>query len=678
MNAEKPNMPRMGWHFDFHSHKDIRINHNPDVATFARTLSGSGVAEIITFAKGHHGFAYYPSDVGTVHPKMKGDAFGDIVAACKAEGIDVLAYISFGIDGEAGRQHPDWLRMDAPDKPHFLTEDWFSYVCPFTSYMDELVLPMLAEIVEAYPVDGFFFDTMGALNTCYCSSCRNEFTRLYGRDIPANSEDEDWGLYGRFRRDRGYRMIERLCRFIEQAKAGLKIGFNHLGTQYFPDPVPEGLTCITLDFSTAGLQAAQGSLCAAFGSTSDKPSDVMVTIFNQGWGDWSPRTLGVIELSSAAIWARGARPYLGDRTHPENRLTSISSKAMAHMADVQKEMVRHYPAEDAQASPDILLLHGPRTMYGPNIEEFAGGSSGVLPLRGAHQLLIDAGCNLGAVAEAFLKNHLHRARLVVLPEMRAIEPDTERLLRGYVERGGSVLIVGKLPVCDGRELEWAGVARKDAPWQDHIYLPAWRNASLEDSVLVRGDFHEVTLKGAEMILPAIQPYDCRHGLRFGWGIAPPADQASEHPVLTKHSLGQGYVWYLEAGVFSDYVERGNWTQIDWMRGLLAEVLPNPLVRVETAGGAMEPVAHSNDATTWVFLIHHGAERVVGDGSWARVLGPVPTVPLKLELRDPAGRSPASVTLQGLDVPWRVIGDVVEIATNMDRLWSVLRVDWENR
>ena len=118
-------MHRLAWHFDFHSHKSIRINHDPDVAGMADTLAEAGVDEIITFAKCHTGFAYYPSRVGHPHPRMIGDAFGEVVRACKARGLRVLAYISFGIDGEAGRRHPEWAQVSDPAVGPHLTEDHF-------------------------------------------------------------------------------------------------------------------------------------------------------------------------------------------------------------------------------------------------------------------------------------------------------------------------------------------------------------------------------------------------------------------------------------------------------------------------------------------------------------------------------------------------------------------------
>lgn len=35
-------MDRLAWHFDFHSHRAIRINHDPDVAGIARSLKENG------------------------------------------------------------------------------------------------------------------------------------------------------------------------------------------------------------------------------------------------------------------------------------------------------------------------------------------------------------------------------------------------------------------------------------------------------------------------------------------------------------------------------------------------------------------------------------------------------------------------------------------------------------
>ena len=668
-------MRRMGWHFDLHSHKNIRINHDPDVGGMARTLQECGVEEIITFAKGHDGFACYPTRVGTVHPRMKGDAFGDTVAACKAEGIRVLAYISFGVDGEAGRRHADWVQMGAPGVPDFFSEDWFVNVCPFTPYLDALVLPMIAEIVDDYPVDGFFFDTMGAMRVCHCATCRAEFLDTHGLPVPDKPEDKQWGTYGQFRRLRGWKMIQGVCRFIEDRKPGLKIGFNQIGTPGFPEPAPQGLTCLTLDFTTSGPQSLQASLCAAFGSTADRPSDVMNTIFNQGWGDWSPRPHPILEQSCATIWARKSRPYIGDRTHPANRLTSISVRAMKKMARMQRDMAANYPPVESALAPDILVLHGPATMYGADFVDFDRGAEGLKPLKGSHHLLLDAGANFSVVAEAYLERHLSSVTVVIIPEMQTISAETNRSLMEFVDNGGTLLVVGDLPACDGAPMNWTGVSHHGKPWQDHIYLPALDDSMGNDPILVRGDFHRLNLDEANSFLPSIAPYDCEHGVRFGQGIGPPSDAPSEWPALTRLPRGAGAVWYLGAKIFSDYEAHGNWTQIAWLRDLLALILPEPVARVTCDSGGIEIVAHENAESTWVFLIHHGGEQLIGERRWARTFEPMPARAVQVAIRDRQGDLPDTVTMRGEAIPWGEKDGAVMIPMVLDRVWSVLRVDW---
>lgn len=156
-------MKKLAWHFDFHSHKSVRIGHDPDSEGIAEALADARVEEMITFAKCHIGFSYYPTKVGTRHPRMKGDPFGDVLKACKTKGIKVLAYVSFGIDGEAGRKHHDWVQMSAPGV-RYLSRDQFISVCPFTPYLEKGFLPQLKEIIERYEPHGFFFDARGAFH----------------------------------------------------------------------------------------------------------------------------------------------------------------------------------------------------------------------------------------------------------------------------------------------------------------------------------------------------------------------------------------------------------------------------------------------------------------------------------------------------------------------------------
>lgn len=668
-------MKRLAWHFDFHSHKNIRIGHNPDPDGMARALREAGVEEMATFAKGHNGFAYYPTQVGTVHPQMKGDPFGDVVNACKTEDIDVVAYISFGIDGEAGRKHNEWVQVSAGGP--ILNDDWFISLCPFTPYTDELMMPQIREVLENYPVDGLFFDTMGALGTCYCDCCQADFKALHGSEIPRDPEMPNWRDYGWFRHERGIELLNRVASFIADVRPGTRCGFNQIGTMRFPEPMPEGISHLSLDFTTSGPQSLQASAFSAYGSTSGLPAEVMSTIFNGGWGDWSPRPPAGLEQEAVAVWARNCRPYIGARIHPENRFDPVVTGALTLLGDLQNRVAAAYPEDDARLTPDILLLHGPYAMYGPDFSRFAHDRAGIDPLLGAHRLLLDSGANFAIVAEHMLTDHIGQCKLLILPEAPGIDPSTAVVIRDYVEKGGQVLLVGQVPIAGDSRLPWTGVTAAEAPWQDHIYLPAWDDDALP--VLVRGDFYAASLNGAECILSAIRPYDCDHGVRFGWGIGPPSTEPSEHPALTCFTSGKGKVWHLAAPIFRDYVVHMDWTQMIWFRTLLTRLLPDAAATVVTETGLVELVLHANENSTWAFLVNHTGEQLAASATrvgqaWSRTLR-VPAQRLTLTLRDAAGREPSRVTFGGVPVAFSMDEDAVVIDTVLEATWSVARVDW---
>jgi hypothetical protein len=505
--------------------------------------------------------------------------------------------------------------------------------------------------------------------------CQRDFRQAHGAAIPREPSDPHWDLYGRFRHDRSLAMIERVGRFIAERLPGAKVGFNQVGTVRFPEPMPSGISCLTLDFTTSTPQSLQASLCAAYGSTADLPADVMNTIFNQGWGDWSPRPAAALEQEAAAVWARGCLPVVGDRLHPANRFDPATVNAMRIVARVARRMAREYPADDARVRPDVLVLHGPAAMYGPDWSRFAIGRDGMRPLEGAHRLLLDAGWNMAIASEHVIEKALDGVRLAVLPELPAIAEATAAALQRFVTGGGQVLVVGRVPTVGGAPLGWVNVRRAESPWQDHVYLPAWGRGD-GDPVLVRGDFRCVEAVGAETVMTAIRPYDCDHGVRFGWGIGPASGEPSACPALVRHRLGDGWVWYLEPALFSDYDTHGNWTQIGWFRALLRRIVPAPTVEVESAAGSVEAVAHVNARTTWVFLLNHGGEQLVGNQRWARTFAPPPAYPITVRVRDAAGRAPRAVSVAGRPARSAVRDGAVTVSLRLAAFWRILRVDWE--
>jgi hypothetical protein len=78
-------------HLDFHTSADCEnVGADFDLEVFARTVSMGRVNSMTVFAKCHHGFSYYPTEVGTRHPNLAvPDLMGAQIEAL--HGIGVLA-----------------------------------------------------------------------------------------------------------------------------------------------------------------------------------------------------------------------------------------------------------------------------------------------------------------------------------------------------------------------------------------------------------------------------------------------------------------------------------------------------------------------------------------------------------------------------------------------------------
>jgi hypothetical protein len=279
--------------------------------------------------------------------------------------------------------------------------------------------------------------------------------------------------------------------------------------------------------------------------------------------------------------------------------------------------------------------------------------------------------------EDFLEKHLAKARVAILSEVRAIAAGTATALRCFVEAGGRLLVTGCVPAAadGGAAIDWLGMTREPAPWQDHIYLPLWQADAERSPVLVHGPFHRLALSTAEMVLPAIQPYDCSFGMRFGHATGPASFEPSAVPALTRRALGRGEVWYLEAPIGSDYYHKANYWQADWLRGLMERLLPSPAARVISEAGNVEAVPHLSERATWVFLINHGGEQIGLSQRTARTFASVPHFPIVVEVRIPPDRVPKSVTVGDQRVNWTQEDAVLRVELTLDGIWTVLKAVW---
>ena len=120
-------------HLDFHTSPDIPgIGAEFDKKQWQDALRMGHVNSITCFAKCHHGWSYHPTKVGKMHPHLDFDLLRAQMDASKEIDVNVPIYISAGLDGVMGVEHPEWRevtiegairRVDIGDQPAGIHHD---------------------------------------------------------------------------------------------------------------------------------------------------------------------------------------------------------------------------------------------------------------------------------------------------------------------------------------------------------------------------------------------------------------------------------------------------------------------------------------------------------------------------------------------------------------------------
>ena len=176
-----------------------------NVEEYVEALKDAGVQAAMVKGKPHTGLCYYPTKVGRMHRGLKGyDFLGEMIKACHANTIAVIAYFSQIFDNWAYEEHPAWRVVTAEGKnmrqyrhgSDFKTGR-YGIVCPNNREYREYVKASLTEMNTLYDFEGMFLDMTFFPEVCYCSSCRERYKKETGKELPTRIDwkDKDWLSY---------------------------------------------------------------------------------------------------------------------------------------------------------------------------------------------------------------------------------------------------------------------------------------------------------------------------------------------------------------------------------------------------------------------------------------------------------------------------------------------------
>ena len=422
-------------HLDFHTSPhipEIGVDFDPDA--FVRTLQAGRVNSVTVFGKCHHGYSYYPTKIGTVHPHLERDLLGEMVEACHKAGIRVPVYTTVVWDELAWATHPEWRQLspaghvegysDTPLKP-----GWKN-LCPNTTYAD-YVIAQIEEILDMYPVDGVFIDIVRYGPTpCVCATCLQQI-------VEEGVDAEDIDQLRRFALRSERRFMARTTAAIRSKRPDTSIFYNSrlrmewnaaLGNR----PELDDFTHLEIESLPGGFWGYDHfAMFARYFQTFDRELVTMTGRFHTSWGDFGGlRNRAALEFECFQGLAHGTTCSIGDQLHPRGRL---SQAVYARIGEVYAEVERREPwCVDTQplAEIGVATANANLRLRDSGVAETDRGTLHVLEQL-QHQFdYIDAGSDLSPY------------RLLIVPDDVPLDAEYAETLRAYLQAGGKLLLTG--------------------------------------------------------------------------------------------------------------------------------------------------------------------------------------------------------------------------------------------
>ena len=143
-------------------------------------------------------------------PYLEGDSLQDIIAACHAADIRVIARTDFSkVRREIHERYPHWASVT--EAGNVIDYNGDVQVCVNGEYQQEYVLQIVEELLTTHDFDGIFFNMAGYQThdysgrhhgICHCGNCRDLFREMFGLDLPGTQD-------GREATRRKYRVFQR-------------------------------------------------------------------------------------------------------------------------------------------------------------------------------------------------------------------------------------------------------------------------------------------------------------------------------------------------------------------------------------------------------------------------------------------------------------------------------------
>jgi len=616
LNTNKPLRCRQ-IHLDFHTSEHIPgVGAAFDAEEFVTTLKSAHVDSVTVFAKCHHGWSYYPTEVGAPHPNLvRPDLLGEMVTALKAADIECPVYISVQWDERNARLHPEWrVRSGAKSRfdPHQLQAGWHTLCLNHKAYRDEL-LQQAREVVGAYSPPGLFFDIVLATD-CVCQACLDSMA-AEGLDPenPKHRSINDERVNEVFRTE--------MSAALNQEFPGLRIFYNcgHIhkqGRQRFAPYSHLELESLP----TGGWGYDHFPSSARYAATLGLDHVAQTGKFHTSWGEFGGfKHPHALEYETAQMVALGSKCLVGDQLHPSG---VINPDTYASIAPAYARIAKLEPYLDgARQVSQIAILSS----------EFfnAEGDHNVTADDGAAQMLLEMQLPFDVVDGT---SDFSPYEVIILPDEIPVDGKLKARLEQFLDKGGALLLSGNSGQgADGQLCLPAGVRIAGEAEFEPSYiraLPGLDDGLTRTPFVVYGRGTCVESIGAEVLAEIVPPYFNRSYAHFcSHQHAPDNPDA---PAIGPAATLNGRVGYIAFPIFGIYHRMGQPLYRRMVGALLDRLLVRRALTTSLPTSGRASLTHQPDQNRSVLHLLYGPPQVRGKavphGEGTRVMEMIEDIP----------------------------------------------------
>ena len=534
-------------HLDFHTSPAIDgIGSKFNKAEFTKMVKDAKIDLMTVFAKCHHGYCYYPTKVGEMHPGLNFNLLQEQIDAIHDAGAEAPIYITMGWSKKDADEHPDWHHIDffkktpiyfgtvpSDDLDSPIYDCTWTTLCPVGPYKQHLI-DITREVCEQFDTtDGVFYDICFMKEACACESCKAGMKEM-GLD-PDNYEDAK--KYYRIKR---IEMMKELTGIVHEYTPDAPVFYNGGADQNRPEYHPYQTHYELEDLPTAWGGYDLMPLRAKFFEKYGKKFWGMTGKFHHAWGEFGGfKNKDALKYECADMVSIGASISVGDHLHPLGALDESTYAVIGHAFDYVEKIEKY--SENTKAYTDIAI-------WMSHDYEADMGCSKIIQLMHLEFDVIESG------------DDISKYNCIVIPEHAKLSCEDKRSLSEFVARGGALVMSGD------SGFKEVGIDIKGPSEYDLDYISC-KVDEIVTPFLSYTKAYVAECEG-EVLAKVYEPYFNRTFRHFcGHKNTPFKPEAAEYPALVKN----GNVLYFAHPIFSAYNKSGNYVLERYVKQAIEKV-----------------------------------------------------------------------------------------------------------